>query len=364
MPETYHTHPDSTLTAIANAIRAKNGSQNTYTPAQMATAIANIPSGGDTDLLELMIERSKKGYTGAVTIDMSNFDITAIGSYAFYKVNPTNASGSTQQPVTVILPQNKIKAIYDFAFNGVPVESINLEDLYDTGSNNDVYIGMYGLAGLSSGGANNCPRYTSLVLPRQIYTGNYAFAYCYYLQSVSGQIEGPSTGRTLGNYAFRGCTALKTVNLPNLHYLPNYGLFDSCTALEQIRLKSLISLVGTYCFTDMNDAFPALELIDYGQITTAFGTIIKNTTIKVAVFRNSSLVTCSNIGCVGDTTSPIRAGTGYVLVPRALIEDYKVESNWSALDAAGTQFLAVEDYTTDGTTTGDLDDTKIALLLA
>ena len=32
-------------TAIANAIRAKNGSSDTYTPSQMATAISNIPSG-------------------------------------------------------------------------------------------------------------------------------------------------------------------------------------------------------------------------------------------------------------------------------------------------------------------------------
>jgi len=32
-------------TAIANAIRAKNGSSDTYTPSQMATAISNIPTG-------------------------------------------------------------------------------------------------------------------------------------------------------------------------------------------------------------------------------------------------------------------------------------------------------------------------------
>ena len=31
-------------TDIANAIRGKNGSTDTYTPAQMATAITNIPS--------------------------------------------------------------------------------------------------------------------------------------------------------------------------------------------------------------------------------------------------------------------------------------------------------------------------------
>ena len=39
---------ESNLTNIANAIRGKNGSSDLYTPAQMATAIQNIPSGGIT----------------------------------------------------------------------------------------------------------------------------------------------------------------------------------------------------------------------------------------------------------------------------------------------------------------------------
>lgn len=37
---------DTSLTAIANAIRAKNGATATYTPSAMATAILNLPSGG------------------------------------------------------------------------------------------------------------------------------------------------------------------------------------------------------------------------------------------------------------------------------------------------------------------------------
>ena len=37
---------DTNLTNIANAIRAKNGTQTTYLPSEMATAISNIPSGG------------------------------------------------------------------------------------------------------------------------------------------------------------------------------------------------------------------------------------------------------------------------------------------------------------------------------
>lgn len=39
---------ETSLTSIANAIRAKNGETTTYKPAQMATAITNLPTGGDT----------------------------------------------------------------------------------------------------------------------------------------------------------------------------------------------------------------------------------------------------------------------------------------------------------------------------
>lgn len=43
------------LTDIADAIRAKNGSSDTYTPPQMAAAIAAIPTGGDVDVEPLNV---------------------------------------------------------------------------------------------------------------------------------------------------------------------------------------------------------------------------------------------------------------------------------------------------------------------
>lgn len=59
---------DANYTAIANAIRAKGG-EGTFTPAQMATAITNLPSGG----------ASNKVLTSAIItgtsskIDISNY---------------------------------------------------------------------------------------------------------------------------------------------------------------------------------------------------------------------------------------------------------------------------------------------------
>lgn len=42
---------ESYLQDIADAIREKAGGNNTYTPAQMATAITNIPSGGTSNII-------------------------------------------------------------------------------------------------------------------------------------------------------------------------------------------------------------------------------------------------------------------------------------------------------------------------
>ena len=41
-------YEESSIQAIATAIRGKNGSSDTYTVAQMGPAIANIPTGTDT----------------------------------------------------------------------------------------------------------------------------------------------------------------------------------------------------------------------------------------------------------------------------------------------------------------------------
>ena len=58
---------DANYTAIANAIRAKGG-EGTFTPAQMATAIANLPSGGANKVLTSAI------ITGTSSrIDISNY---------------------------------------------------------------------------------------------------------------------------------------------------------------------------------------------------------------------------------------------------------------------------------------------------
>ena len=56
------------------------------------------------------------------------------------------------------------------------------------------------------------------------------------------------------------------------------------------------------------------------------------------------------------TGSGIASRTGYIYVPRNMVDTLKNATNWSTY---ATQIRALEDYTVDRTTTGALDESKI-----
>lgn len=68
------------LQDIADAIRVKNGSNNTYTPAQMANAISSITTGGNVN------EVTKSGTHIVVPTGFVNCDVDVINQYMSRKV--------------------------------------------------------------------------------------------------------------------------------------------------------------------------------------------------------------------------------------------------------------------------------------
>ena len=87
---------DANYTAIADAIRAKGG-EGTFTPAQMATAIANLPSGGANKVLTSAI------ITGTSSkIDISNYT-TANNFILFFgiKFSSTNVYATAMYTPTI-----------------------------------------------------------------------------------------------------------------------------------------------------------------------------------------------------------------------------------------------------------------------
>ena len=99
---------DTNLVNIANAIRAKNGTQNTYYPSQMANAITNLPSGGNvqanktvTPVSEGLTVTPDAGYDSLAQVTVSG-DVNLVSSNirkgaSIFNVNGTAETGDTSR---------------------------------------------------------------------------------------------------------------------------------------------------------------------------------------------------------------------------------------------------------------------------
>lgn len=178
---------------------------------------------------------------------------------------------------------------------------------------------------------------------------------------------------TVGAEAFRGCESLESLEFPNVISVGGMFLYG-CTSLSYLSLPKLASTTG-YAFSSEGrswkvsklclPALTAVKLRDFyldglvelrlpSVTSIASGSFYGCSQLKALVLSGSTM--CSLGATNGFTNTGINSGTGYIYVPAALIDSYKAATNWSTYAA---QFRALEDYTVDGTTTGDLDETKI-----
>lgn len=177
--------------------------------------------------------------------------------------------------------------------------------------------------------------------------------YAFYFESSLQKVNMPFV-TTLGKYAFSNCTKLNELNLPLVNSLGTYT-FQNCKELKEVKFP-LVKTVGNSVFATCS----SLEKADFTLVTqilnSAFGSCSKLVTL---ILRGETLCTLS--GQISSTL--IASGTGYIYVPKALLsdddetKDYRRATNWTTY---ASQFRALEDYTVDGTITGELDETKIA----
>ena len=219
---------DDTLTDIANAIRGKNGSSNTYRPGQMADAIDNIPAG------TLGIPR---------------------------EVSQTGVYGPPEQNFTFSLPSNATdmsSSAFNSAFSGCTgLTSVDLSSLTTVSGSKAFYYAFY-----------ICPSLTSVDLSSltTVSSGNAfesAFSRCTSLTSVDLSSLTTVSGSRAFNYAFYMCTSLTSVDLSSLTTLTGpYALvyaFQGCTGLISV-------------------SFPALTTSSFGTATNQFDSMLVGVT--------------------------------------------------------------------------------------
>ena len=126
--------------------------------------------------------------------------------------------------------------------------------------------------------------------------------------------------------------------------------FSACSKLSAVKFP-LVKNIGNSAF----ESNAELSVVDFPVATSiAMSAFNFCTSLATLILRSETVCALSNTASFHK--SPIASGTGYIYVPRDLVDTYKSATNWSTYAA---QFRALENYTVDGTTTGALDETKI-----
>ena len=138
----------------------------------------------------------------------------------------------------------------------------------------------------------------------------------------------------LGAQCFSRST-LEECNTPNAQYASSGATFDFCASLKRLYLPNMKSAFSNNC-----KSCTALSYIYLGQITTLGTNCFQNCTNLITLVISTPTLCALNATNVF-TSTPIESGTGYIYVPKALIENYKVATNWVNF---AEQFRAIEDY--------------------
>lgn len=276
------------LTAIADAIRGKTGGTDALTLDQMAMEIAGISGGTGDALLDSLLDRSITEY--------NDHDLTYIGDAAF---------NSCTKLVKIEVPN--VTCISSYAFE-------------------------------------KCYSLTSISLPSVTELNQQVFRDCTSLESVylpvfTGENGGISNRNP--NYLFQGCTSLKSVTLPEVFRAGSFGMFRDCTNLEEVRMPKLLGRVGQYHLNNCT----RLRLFDAGKIENltdyAWGSNTKS--LETLILRSETVVSFSQQSGSTLHTSYTGEVVCDVYVPEALIANYKLATNWSAVYEAGRcNFVALE----------------------
>lgn len=152
---------------------------------------------------------------------------------------------------------------------------------------------------------------------------------------------------------FNSCTALKLLRfMATMNNPINQGAFRSCSNLLTVSMPNLTNTVSQYSMYNC----PKLHTVDVGSATAIqANTFGGSSALNKLIIRRSSVCTLQNISAFGSTPYANNGSGGTLYVPNALIASYQAASNWSTiLGYANNSIVAIEgsefeNKTADGT---------------
>ena len=162
--------------------------------------------------------------------------------------------------------------------------------------------------------------------------GDYAFYYCEKLTRVEF-----TEAISIGDYAFYNCSFLTAINFPKATTIGE-SAFENCIRLSKIRLPLVTEISGN-AFKNCTSLTTAIF-----DANVTIGNADNNYDIFDGCNNMSNLILYSNTLCpmIGNSLvdTKIASGDGFIYVPSALIDNYKIADGWSNY---ASNFKTIED---------------------
>ena len=187
-----------------------------------------------------------------------------------------------------------------------------------------------------------CSSLTKLHVPNATELGSVALKDCVLLEDLD-----ISNVERIGNYAFDGTKLITELNLPNCKTLGTNPFGNQVnnqsysSYIKKLVLPNLKTITG-YTFGAASSGQRPLRLkyIDCGTLANIPTKSFYGSYADSIILRKSDgICTLANVDAF--TASYIANGTGYIYVPKVLLEEYKVATNWVTY---ADQIRAIEDW--------------------
>lgn len=146
------------------------------------------------------------------------------------------------------------------------------------------------------------------------------------------EIAGLDLVTSVGEYSFSNTGPIEEVVFSELTSVAAF-CFNQFRA-ETIRCPLLTSLPSYFAYQANG-----VKCADFSALTWMGQNVFYQTGMLALIIRTPSVASMTHINALQGT--PIASGTGYVYVPRTLVDSYKAATNWTTYAA---QIRAIEDY--------------------
>ena len=386
-------YDESDIQNIANAIRSKNGTQNTYTVAQMAGAVGNIPTGitpsgsvtltsnGTYDVTD-KASAVVAVPTGSPTVSnpalvLWDWEGTKLAEYS-----AEDALALTELPAPSTFPayetaDHELLLFQSWNWSLANIKTwiqnhegkyLDVGAIYTTTDRQDhnywgnprlntattIIMQKRGTVSIGNNAFQNYYSLTYINIPDGVMSiGNNAFQNCFSLT----QINIPDGVTSIGSSAFSGCSSLTQINIPDGVTSIGSGAFYNCSSLTQINIPDGVTSIGNSAFQSCysltrinipdsvtsigNSAFQhcySLTRINIPDGVTSIGSSAFNNCKTLCDVLLESKPTLANTNAFGNLPTNYR-----IYVPRSDLSWFETATNWPTIYTQG-HIVAIEDY--------------------